>query len=101
MTLTEFAAYCRKMVDAPAVIQRPKGCSAECTGVGNTQSIHEDCLWGWQSCGCTCHDDDRPAQPTDSERVLWARLADEIDHWLEYGLDDDPEIHTEPMWENA
>ena len=29
----------------------------------------------------------------------WSVIADEIDRWLERGLDTDPEAHTEPLWE--
>ena len=37
---------------------------------------------------------------TPAEQLLWTRLADEIDHWLEYGLEDNDD-HTEPLWDEA
>lgn len=46
---------------------------------------HANC--GGHRCGCRCH------QPTDSERRMWARIADEIDTYL--GDDDDQTLNFE------
>jgi hypothetical protein len=43
---------------------------------------HRNC--GGHLCGCDCH------RPTDAERVLWVRLADEIDEYLTNDHDDQP-----------
>jgi hypothetical protein len=43
---------------------------------------HVNC--GGYRCGCDCH------RPSDAERVLWARLADEIDSYLEPAPEDQP-----------
>jgi hypothetical protein len=101
--LTTLRDHCRTMAAAPTEIRRPRGSSGACMGLGNVQRIHEDCVWGWQSCACTCHDDERPQPPTDAERALWTLLADEIDAWLTGRLEETrPDEHTEPpLWEEA
>lgn len=50
---------------------------------------HANCGRGW--CGCPCH------APTDAERALWGRLADEVDRWLTEGLEE-AQAPDEPLW---
>lgn len=93
--LTTFRDHCRRMADPAAWAKGnrlPQARSPRCF-----ERAHTQCTWGWQSCKCTCHDADRPKPPTDAERLLWARLADEIDHWFEHGYDET--ATTEPLWE--
>lgn len=41
---------------------------------------HDQCTW--DDCACSCHPKpEPPTGPTDAERELWARLADEIDEY--------------------
>lgn len=97
--LTTFRDHCRMMADPAAWAKAhrlPLARSPWCLPRRN----HELCEWGWQSCRCPCHDTDRPKPPTDAERDLWTRLADEIDAYLA-GRDSDPVDHTEPLWEGA
>lgn len=106
--LTTFRNHCRRMA-ALTEIRRPRGTSWPCDRRSDGQASHGQCEWGWQGCACTCHDDHRTRLPTPSERVLWVRLADEIDRYLTHGpdhVDDDLEQspsaaadHTEPLWE--
>lgn len=47
---------------------------------------HENCFWA--KCACDCHP--RPAGPSESDRALFARLADEVDAYL--ATDDEPAL---------
>ena len=78
--LIVFRDHCRAMADRAswAKLHRPpRARSPRCF-----ERSHKACIWGWQSCRCSCHDQDRPKPPTDAERDLWTRLADEIDNYL-------------------
>lgn len=78
--LETFRDHCRKMADPTAWAKAhrlPYARSPRCF-----ERTHTACEWGWQSCKCTCHDADRPKPPTDEERALWTRLADEVDAYL-------------------
>lgn len=103
--LAAFRDHCRMMSDPirwAGAHPHPKGISWACDPRSAGVTGHGECTWGWQGCACVHHDADRPKPPTDAEQLLWARLADEIDHWLEYGIDDiDPADHTEPLWETT
>lgn len=91
--------HCRKMA-ALTEHPRPKSRHGSCSSFVNQ---HGRCPWGWQSCACTCHDRERPQPPTDADRALWTRLADEIDAYLNGDLCVDcgrPKSEVEPgLWE--
>lgn len=91
--LERFRDHCRKMAGAPEHEQRPSGRSWDCWEPADSgfEPRHEACAWGWQTCRCTCHDADRPQAPSEADRLLWTRLADEIDAYLTH---DDA-----PLWE--
>jgi hypothetical protein len=103
--LTAFRDHCRMMADPNAWAGAhpwPKAMSISCYYAVEGHGHAADCAWGWQTCRCSCHDAERPTPPTDAERILWARLADEIDRWLAHGLDEAArEEHTAPLWEEA
>lgn len=82
--LEQFRDHCRKQSTATE-IQRPKCASFQCSPPWRNfgaQPDHAACTWGWQTCACSCHDAGRPPPPTDADRLLWTRLADEIDAYL-------------------
>jgi len=72
--LTDFRDHARARADW----QPSPGLRAACrdrTEFGTPKRPdHANC--GGDRCGCDCH------RPTDRERVMWQRLADEIDNYL-------------------
>ena len=72
-------------------LERPTALSGACRHSGFMGLTHSDCQMSPASCGCTCHDAGREPVPSDSDRALWTRLADEIDDYLAATLDDGQE----------
>lgn len=76
--LKRFRDHCRRKA-AQTDIERPQGISAPCARPGFLGLTHDDCRDGHERCRCECHDGDREQPPTEAERALWERLADEVD----------------------
>ena len=78
--LTEFRDHCRRMANGGPT--PPSRTAYWCTPVyvRGLPGEHVQCMEGAESCRCDCHP--RPVPPTDAERALFARLADEIDDYL-------------------
>jgi len=100
--LETFRDHCRKMADPAAWAKRhrrPLAKSPACF-----ERTHGECGWGWQSCACACHDGERPQPPADADRLLWTRLADEIDAYLAGDLCSEcgePRTVDEGLWVEA
>lgn len=78
--LTKARDWARAMADGGR--PRPKGVGIPCQYPRWLDLTHEDCQAGPGHCRCQCHDADRPEPPTEAERELWRRLADEMDAHL-------------------
>jgi hypothetical protein len=74
--LTEFRDHARTMAARTRLDLLPE------PGGRCQMGAHTRCLIGSLTCPCSCHDSDRPVVPTEAERALWARLADEVDTYL-------------------
>jgi len=93
--LTDARDHARAMAartsDPNAGVRQCRWCHWQDTWVRDQD--HKPCLLPEGKCGCRCHP---PIYvPTDAERALWARLADEIDDYLT-PADDGP-----GLWEEA
>ena len=79
--LTEFRDHCRERAD-----WLPGPCRVACreATIFDTPKPADHVNCGGARCGCYCH------APTDRERDLFARLADEIDAYLTTDHDDQP-----------
>lgn len=72
--LTDFAAHAR---DRAAWIPGPPRAACRETTVFGTPKAADHANCGGHRCGCDCH------RPSDRERAMWTRLADEIDDYLD------------------
>lgn len=90
--LTETRDHLRSIAEWKPPVMRSK------PGYSCHIGYHDICQMPEGRCPCDCHEDARPTGPTDAERALAARLADEIDEYL---AEDRPPAEGAGLWEEG